>query len=297
MKEEKSMSFRTIVISSKSKLTYKDGFLIIRGLDTNTVHLSEINTLVIETTAVSITGYLITELNKNKINVIFCDENRNPISEIIPYYGSHNTSKRIEFQINWNEEIKVLVWTEIIKEKIKNQYLVLKKQNSNNCKLLDDYLNNILLNDSTNREGVAAKVYFNSIFYKGFLRDEKNNINSALNYGYTILLSCFNREIVSRGYLTQLGINHKNQFNNFNFSCDLMEPFRYFVDLLVLENLDANFDDEYKMKLINLLNLEVRIKGRKHFMSNAIGLYVESVFKALNSENVNEIVFCEFYEE
>lgn len=115
------MSWRTIVISESAKLDYRMGYLVVRKEETIRIHLDEISLILIESTAVSLTSALLCELMKNKIKVIFCDEKRNPCSELIPYYGSHDTSEKIRRQIAWNEEVKTAVWTEIVTEKIRKQ--------------------------------------------------------------------------------------------------------------------------------------------------------------------------------
>ena len=115
------MSWRTVVISNSAKLDYKLDYLVVRQTDIVKIHLSEISVLLIESTAVSITAALMNELMKRKIKVIFCDEKRNPSSEVIPYYGSHDTSAKIKKQISWPQEIKTMVWTEIVAEKIRQQ--------------------------------------------------------------------------------------------------------------------------------------------------------------------------------
>ena len=89
------MSWRTVVISKNAKLDYQMGYLVVRGQDTKKIYLNEIGILIIESTAVSLTAYLLSELVKKKIKVIFCDEKRNPSSELLPYYGSHDTSIKI----------------------------------------------------------------------------------------------------------------------------------------------------------------------------------------------------------
>lgn len=102
------MSWRTIIVSNKCKLSYKNNYLIIRNNDIQMIHLSEINIIVIDTTEVSITTYLISEISKRKIKLIFCDEQRNPVGEFISYYGAHNTSKRVLKQIQWKKEQKTM---------------------------------------------------------------------------------------------------------------------------------------------------------------------------------------------
>ena len=117
------MSWRTVIISSTAKLDYQMGYLVIRKEEAIKIHLSEIEILMIESTAVSLTAALLCELTKKKIKVIFCDEKRNPSSELIGYYGAHDTSLKVRNQIAWSEEIKKHVWTEIVAEKIRKQAL------------------------------------------------------------------------------------------------------------------------------------------------------------------------------
>lgn len=109
--------------------------------------------------------------------------------------------------------------------------------------------------------------------------------SKALNYGYTILLSTFNREIAKLGFLTQLGIWHDNQFNDFNLSCDLMEPFRPLVDQIVI-NLTPE-DTQFKSALLKMNELQVYIDGKTMFLENAIETYIKSVISALNQNNVD----------
>ena len=159
------MSYRIVIITKNSKLNYKNGYLVIRNDDVKMIHLSEIGCLLINSTMVTITTYCLAEIVKEKIKVIFCDEEQNPISELIPYYGSHNTSKRIVTQIEWDNSIKSLVWTNIVKQKIFNQANLLKSLKKKEYELLEDYYNNVQQDDITNRSH-AAKVYFNALFGK-----------------------------------------------------------------------------------------------------------------------------------
>ena len=247
--------------------------------------LSEISTILIESTAVSLTTSLLAELSKRKIKVIFCDEKRNPSAELISYYGSHDTSNKIRKQIAWKQSTKEAVWTEIVTEKIRKQKEFLEALGKEESELLSSYLKEIDWNDVTNREGHAAKVYFNAVFGMDFTRTEDNIINAALNYGYTIILSAFTREIVANGYLTQLGIFHDNMFNQFNLASDLMEPFRVLVDREVFGLNLTKFEHEEKMQLVNILNHEVKIDNKIQYVNNAIKIYCKSVFEALNEDD------------
>ena len=279
------MSWRTIVITKRAKLDLQLGFMVVRGEDTTKVALNEIAVVLIESTAVSLTTSLLAELMKRKVKVIFCDEKRNPSSELVSYYGSHDTSNKIRKQIAWRQNTKEAVWTEIVSEKIRKQKELLELLGKEEAELLSSYLQQIAWNDETNREGHAAKVYFNALFGLDFTRTEDNLINAALNYGYSIILSSFTREIVANGYITQLGLFHDNMFNQFNLASDLMEPLRPLVDKCVLEMKLEQFEHEEKMWLVDIQNQEVQIDGKIQYVSNAIKIYCKSVFDALNEDD------------
>ncbi len=279
------MSWRIVIVSNRCKLDLKMNYLVIRSDDVVRIHLSEISQVIVESTAVSLTAALLSELIKRKIKIVFCDEKRNPSSELLPYYGSHDTSKKVRDQISWTEENKKRIWTNIVYEKILNQMVLLDYLNKPEYSILHGYLNDLEFGDLSNREGLAAKVYFISLFGKDFNRDSDCVTNAALNYGYSILLSAFNREIVSNGYITQLGIFHDNMFNPFNLSSDLMEPFRPLVDKLVYESDLETFGTEEKYKLVDLLNSEVIIENSRQLLSNAIKIYAKSVLDAICQGN------------
>lgn len=285
------MSWRTIVVSNSAKLDYQMGYLVVRKEETVKVHISEIYMLVIESTAVSLTAALLCELTKKKIKVIFCDEKRNPSSELVSYYGSHDTSVKIRNQMGWSDEIKASVWTEIVTEKIRKQAEVLTKWNKKESDMLYQYMEEVEYGDTTNREGHAAKVYFNALFGMDFTRTEENSINAALNYGYGIILSAFNREITVNGYITQIGLFHDNMFNPFNLGSDLMEPFRPIVDQQVKCINPQQFEHEEKVEVLKILQQEVIIAERKEYVNNAIKIYCKSVFDALMDKDVSLIKF------
>lgn len=286
------MSWRTVVISQSAKLDYQMGFMVVRQMEITRIHLNEIALLLIESTAVSITCALLAELTKKKVKIIFCDEKRNPSAEVLPYYGSHDTSAKIRIQIEWEKDIKSLVWTEVVSEKIRNQMQFLKRLGKlEEAALLNSYIEKIEIGDVTNREGHAAKVYFNAVFGKDFSRTQEIPVNAALNYGYGIILSMINREIVSNGYITQIGLFHDNMFNAFNLGSDLMEPFRILIDRAVYAMQPDQFEHEEKMRLLSVLQEEVMIDGKNNYVTNAIKLYCKSVFDAINEKDVSLIKF------
>ena len=288
------MSWRVVVISKRAKLDYQLGCMVVRSDEITKIHLGEISTILIESTAVSLTTSLLAELTKKKIKVIFCDEKRNPSSELVGYYGSHDTSNKIRHQIAWKQNTKEAIWTEIVTEKIRKQKEFLEFQKREEAKLLESYLKEIQWNDQTNREGHAAKVYFNALFGLDFTRTSDSPINAGLNYGYSIILSAFCREVVANGYITQLGLFHDNMFNQFNLASDLMEPFRILVDKKIMSMKYDELEHVQKMELVDILNQEVHIDGKNHYVNNAIKIYCKSVFDALNEDDSSLIRFYNF---
>jgi len=288
------MSWRTVVISNVAKLDYQIGYLVVRGQETTRIHLNEIKTLIIESTAVSMTAYLLSELTKNKVRVFSAMRREILHPELLPCYGSHDTSLKLRNQIKWDEIRKKEVWTQIVKEKILQQAALLQSLSKEEYRMLVSYAEEMEFGDETNREGHAAKVYFNAMFGKQFTRTEECPLNAALNYGYSILLSMFNREIVSNGYLTQLGLFHENMFNPFNLASDLMEPFRPIVDELVWKMKPECFETEEKRDILQMVNREVSIAGRREMLDNAVKIYCKSIFDVLEG-NADAVI--RFYEK
>lgn len=73
------MSWRTVLISSRCKLDYSMGYMVIRGEETARIFIDEIAVLMIENPAVSMTGCLLSELTEKKVRIIFCDEKEAPM--------------------------------------------------------------------------------------------------------------------------------------------------------------------------------------------------------------------------
>lgn len=289
------MSFRTVVISKQSKISYKNRFLVVKqNNDEKYVHLSEIDTIIVDSISVSISTYLLKELSDNKINIIFCDDKHNPFGELSSYYSRHNSSKKIREQISWKVSNKDELWSKIVKNKILNQSLLLRKVKSDKYDLILSYIDDIKVGDKTNREGHAAKVYFNSLFGNNFVRNNSDEVNAALNYGYAILLSTINKEVINNGYLTQLGIHHKNEFNQFNLSCDLMEPFRIIIDNFVYYNQNRKFDKDYKLDIVNIFNNYFMYQNKKYILKDVIKMYIKNTLDSINdSDNYKEFIYYE----
>lgn len=288
------MAFRTVIIKDRCKLEYSLNYLICRKLnEEKKVLLDEVKILMINSTQVSISTYLITKCIEKKIKIIFTDEAHNPSGEIVGYYNNYYSYRKIKEQLSISSETKDFLWKEIVKEKIINQANVLKKQNHlKEHQMLIDYSNDVQLGDVSNREGHSAKVYFNALFEKGFSRRNDDFINVVLNYGYSIILATINREIKSLGYLTELGIHHIGESNQFNLSCDLIEPIRPLVDNTAI-NFEIN-EINYKNIMIELLSKEVFYNNQTIKLDNAIHLYVEDLLIFLKTGNVEKIKFIKY---
>lgn len=279
------MGFRTIFIESPCRLSYKSGYLVVRKEDeTAKVHLSEISSIMLQTMQVYISAYLMAELAKNKISLIYSDERHNPVGQALPLYGAHNVSKRITEQLSWGEPIKKRVWQRVVREKIRQQALFLRERDLPEHKLLMTAIDEVRSGDTTNREAHAARVYFKSLFGPDFSRDINCPLNDALNYGYAVILSAVNREIACRGYLTQCGICHRSEYNQFNLACDLMEPFRPVVDRTVDEWVGAEFDSASRRLLGDLVNKTVLYRDGEYRLGSVISLFVQDCINALNKK-------------
>lgn len=294
------MSWRIVVISRRAKLDYQLGYMVVRGETVKKVLLNEMSLLLVEHTAVSLTAALLAELVKRKIKIIFCDEKRNPLGELTPYYGSCDTSGKVRQQVNWDEAAKGALWAEIVKNKISNQAAVLEINEKPEAKLLEKYISEVKAGDESNREGHAAKVYFNSLFGKDFSRADNVPVNAALNYGYAMILSACNREIAANGYITQLGIHHCNVFNTFNLGSDVMEPFRAFVDQKVYElwrdgELET-FEREQKLEILDVLNRNVRFDKKTYSLNYAVKLFCKDVFDSLSEGDISRFTPCSFWD-
>ncbi|ONH63542.1 CRISPR-associated endonuclease Cas1 [Streptococcus parauberis] len=278
------MGWRTVIVNTHSKLTYKSNHLIFKDASrTEMIHLSEIDILLLETTDIVLSTMLIKRLVDENILVIFCDDKRLPTALLTPYYGRHDSSLQLSKQILWNEELKAEVWTTIIAQKIINQSLFLGTSGFyEKSQSIMDLYHGLEKYYPSNREGHAARIYFNTLFGNDFSREQDNNINAGLDYGYTLLLSMFARELVVSGCMTQFGLKHSNQFNQFNFASDIMEPFRPIIDQIVYENRSVSFV-QIKRHLFSIFSNTYQYNGKEMYLTNIVSDYTKKVVKSLNN--------------
>ena len=283
------MGWRSVIITQHAKMTYSMNMMVVQTRDgINQIPIADINLLLVSTTQAVITSALISKLAENQTKVIFVDEKDEPVVETVGYYpGARNLSK-LNIQFNWDLQLKEKLWTKIVDRKITNQIAVLKNYQLE-WQNVQDELDQLELNDATNREAIAARKYFVTLFDKTFIRRDNNAVNGALDYGYAILLASFNREIAVNGYLSYLGIHHHSEENCFNLASDLMEPFRPFVDYWVKAHEKIKqLTPDIKYGLVELLSLEIKYNNKKTILSNAISEYVHDCLCFL-SEKTKEL--------
>ena len=280
------MGWRSVIITQHAKLTYSMQMMIVQTRDgINQIPIEDINLLLVSTTQAVITSALISKLAQNQTKVIFVDEKDNPVVETAVYYPGARSMAKLKKQFNWDEHLKELLWTKIVSQKIKNQIAVLDNYHLNKDDVQSE-LDQLEINDESNREAIAARKYFMLLFDKNFVRRDTSAVNAALDYGYAILLSSFNREIAMNGYLTYFGIHHCSQENQFNLASDLMEPFRPFVDYWVKAHEKIKeLTPDIKYGLVELLSLEIKFNGKKTLLTNAITVYVRECLKFLSGES------------
>lgn len=284
------MAERTILIEQRCKISYNNRYVVIeKDSGTTELHFDEFDTIIFETLNISCSLFLLNKLSSSGKTVIICDEKMLPYSGVFPLYGTQNAYAHLKKQLSWGDARKNLIWKQIVEQKIKMQQLAL-----NYCGIDLKLKEGVLSGDTTNVEGRFANAYFSNMYGKSFHRHDKDEVNSALNYGYVILTSSMARIIASHGYALPLGIHHISENNNFNLACDLVEPFRPIVDVIVKYHYQRALDAEYKKDLIKALYEKVCYGGKKYSVKNAMeALLIESV-RLLNgeSERIGEFEFC-----
>ena len=245
--------------------------------------ISDIQILVIDNYKSNMIVPLINKLTENNVCTVLCGIDHLPKSYLLPMNGHFSSSGNIEKQIHWENEKKDYIHQEIVRCKILNQIEILKQNEKSFevIKKLYNFTDDLLPGDITNREGLAAKMYFRELYGDNFIRFDEDVINAGLNYGYSIFRSLITSIIVAKGYLPNLGIFHKGKQNMFNLSDDIIEVFRPIVDNYVYTEMreDLFFKKEHKEALIQLTNKRVVIDDRKQTVANAINVMLDSIFR------------------
>ena len=293
------MTWRIVHVNQSEKMHLKLDNLVVRKYGEEfVIPLSDISMIVAEGGDTIVTLRLLSALSKYNIALIVCDNEHLPTGIFHSQNGHFRAYKKLQNQIGWTQDQKDKMWQIVTYFKINNQQDVLSmfEKNIEAIQLLADYKDHVELGDRTNREGHAAKVYFNELFGKQFTRvtqQETDVINAGLNYGYAIMRAQMARIVSGYGLNGLLGIFHKNEYNQFNLVDDLMEPFRQIVDVWVYQNLrnQEYLKYEYRLQLTNLLNAKIKYGKEVCTVTGAMDKYVKGFIKCIDEKETSKF-FC-----
>ncbi len=283
---------RTLFFTSPAYLSVRQNQLVVNLKDTGeerTVPIEDIGIVIIEHPQISLTMPTLQQLNTHNVAVIFCDEKHMPASMLLNLDGHHLQNELFRNQINSTQPLKKQLWQQTIVAKIRNQAALLKSKNIDSGALLS-LAASVKSDDSTNREGTAAREYWSRLFGNGFSRDRYGDApNNFLNYGYIVLRSAVARALVGSGLLPTLGIHHSNRYNAYCLADDMMEPYRPYVDNAVYELWQSGTDElilekATKAHLLQVLSCDVNIGNVKRPLMVALSHTTASLARCFNGE-------------
>lgn len=289
------ISWKAIVIKKSEKISLKQNQLCVTTDQKEALfNLKDINCLVLENNYTYITTQILAKLVINDIFLIVCDDKYDPVGITMALNQHWQPLTVFEKQINMNEKFKLDLRTLIIEYKLKNTLLVMKdlKCSNKSINMITQFIKTMTLGDANNREGLTAKIFFRELYGSNFVRFSDNGINSALNYGYKILMSAISRTICKYGLNNYLGIFHIGKNNPFNLACDFIEPLRPLVDYWVTKNIMTINDSisyNHRLQLINLLNQKTVIDNKIVTITKAIDYMIKSFITCLNEQNSSKI--------
>lgn len=288
---------QTLFFSNPVSLSLKYNQIEIRFKDIDEIitrPIEDIGVVIIENQMVHITVPLLNALANNNVAVVFCDDKFMPNTMLMPLETSTIQQEIFRVQLAVSQPTKKRIWKNIIENKIRNQASLLDKLGLDG-KILKPYYMNVLSGDSDNREGAAAKIYWQQMFGKQFIRNRNGYYpNSILNYGYTILRAAVTRSLLGSGLFPAFGIFHRNRYNAFPLADDVMEPYRPFVDFAVKQIYDFsptknNIDKDTKQILLRVLFSDVKIGGQTHPLQVALSITTASLAKAYKDKKENVV--------
>ena len=288
-------AWRTVVVEKAADLRLEDGMMVWGAQDRQPIPVFEIRHLLVRSESATLSSGLINALADNNAVVVFCDKKHNPSALTVPVSDHAGTAGNVLSQAGWAEETKAEIWKNIIRQKIRNQASLLEMKGLEDVDALIAYSEFADARDADAAESTAARIYFRSLFGERFVRHSSGDVNSALNYGYVVVCSSFTRLLTLHGYCTSIGIHHRSSANRFNLSCDLMEPFRPFVDKLVFENDGVELDWDYKKRLLGVLSMAVGYKDRIYSFADAAEAFLLDVLGRMKGEKreIGEVRFAE----
>lgn len=256
------------------------------------VPIEDIGVVVLDHKRITITQGALAALLDNNVAVITCDEQRMPSGLMLPLSGNTTQSERFRYQIDASLPLKKQLWQQTIQYKILNQRSVLKSSRRLKCSNMEAWAKEVKSGDTENLEGRAAAYYWQNLFGEidGFRRSRDGvPPNNLLNYGYAILRAVVARALVGSGMIPTLGIHHHNRYNAYCLADDIMEPYRPYVDKLVVEMVDSGMDiskltTDIKSKLLSIPILDVVINGKRNPLMIGVGITTASLYKCYSGE-------------
>ena len=282
---------RTLVFSSPMLLSLKNLQLVVAYKDSpdekRTIPIEDVGVVLLENQQTSITLPLLNALAESEVQVVICNSKGMPSAMIQSLNSNNLQGETLRNQIACGEVLKKQLWKQVVEAKIRNQSALLNNVGEDG-KVLKPFYSNVKSGDVDNREGIAARIYFQHLFGDRFVRDrDEQGINALLNYGYSILRAATCRAIVSSGLLPAIGIYHHNRSNAYPLADDLMEPFRPFVDDVVYDLAMRGKTDltkEVKGELINVLYADTIYEKVKRPLSVGLSITTASMMKCLSKE-------------
>ena len=256
-----------------------------------TVPIEDLGVIILDNKQITITQGLIDALLENNCAVITCDSKRMPVGLMLPLAGNTIQNERFRSQLDSSLPLRKQLWQQTIESKIRNQAAVLKYVTGQEHKNMLKWSDSVRSGDADNMEARAAVYYWKTIFPNDpcFIRDrEDEGANALLNYGYAILRAVVARALVGAGLLPTLGIHHHNRYNAYCLADDIMEPYRPYVDKLVVEMLEDGAEDKLnatnKVKLLNIPVIEVKINEKRSPLMIAVSQTVSSLVKCFRGD-------------
>ena len=284
------MSWQILYISNPAMLTLKNRQLKYQCLETDeilTFPIEDISVIVLEHKQVTLTHALLSACMEGKVVLFTCDDKHIPNGALFPFAMHSRYALHSKIQLQASEPFKKKLWQQIIKQKIFNQATVLSFYKKEGTKPLFEMAKQVKSGDPDNLEGYAARIYWDAVF-KNFSRRDNTIHNAALDYGYAIMRGALARAIVGSGLLPAVGLHHDNQLNNYNLADDLIEPFRPFVDALVLQMLFEKdvLQPKEKQELVLLLTRTCLMNDEEITVLKAVEYVVQSLMKSFENKDV-----------
>src|SRR5574344_1577030 len=296
---------RTLYFGNPAYLSMKNAQILIHNPELliqdagKTVPIEDVGVVILDNKQITITQGLLESLLENNVAVITCDSSRLPVGLLLPLCGNATQNERFRNQLNASLPLQKQLWQQTMQCKISNQAAVLGLKKSVDVRNMVRWASSVRSGDPDNYEAQAAVYYWKNMFPDEiFVRDRDGfPPNNLLNYGYAILRAIVARSLVASGLLPTLGIHHHNRYNAYCLADDIMEPYRPYVDELVIAIVNSGVDyaevnTDLKSKLLTIPVMDVMINGQRSPLMVAVGQTTASLYKCISGEQ-RKIIYPE----